>query len=135
MSPSTFDNLLLLISGGISKCPLRREVISPAERLSITLRYLISGDSQVSIASSYRVSPTSIGRIVEETCNVIWEKLLHKGYIRCPTNQEEWGNVAKGFEELWDFPNCVGALDGKHIVMQAPAGSGSSFLTTKKPTA
>ena len=132
MSPARFDHLLSLISWRITKCSLRREVISPAERLSITLRYLVSGDSQVSIASSYRVSPSSVGIIIDETCHAIWEELINHGYIRSPDNRREWESIAGTFEELWDFPNCVGALDGKHIVMQCPAGAGSSFFNYKK---
>ena len=29
--------------------------------------------------------------------------------------------------EKVDFPHCLGAIDGKHIIMQAPAESGSLF--------
>ncbi|RLU27126.1 hypothetical protein DMN91_000925 [Ooceraea biroi] len=28
---------------------------------------------------------------------------------------------------MWNFVNCIGAIDGKHIVIQAPAHSGSTF--------
>ncbi|XP_035225151.1 uncharacterized protein LOC118197725, partial [Stegodyphus dumicola] len=31
----------------------------------------------------------------------------------------------------WEFPNCIGAVDGKHIVMQAPNSSGSAFFNYK----
>jgi hypothetical protein len=39
--------------------------------------------------------------------------------------------IAHGFETKWDFPNCVGALDGKHIVMRAPANQGSNWYNYK----
>jgi len=31
---------------------------------------------------------------------------------------ENWLSKAKDFEELWNFNHCIGAIDGKHIVIQ-----------------
>ena len=48
-----------------------REPISVGQRLCITLRYLVTGNAHVTIATSYRMSPTTAGRIVKETSAVI----------------------------------------------------------------
>lgn len=36
------------------------------------------------------------------------------------------------FYTLWNFPNCCGAMDGKHIVIRCPSKSGSEFYNYKK---
>lgn len=36
-------------------------------------------------------------------------------YFQTPNTAEEWRRIAKEFEDCWGFPNCVGAMDGKHI--------------------
>lgn len=48
-----------------------------------------------------------------------------------PSSPEEWTNVAKQFEDIWNFPNCIGAIDGKHVILQAPMKSGSDFFNYK----
>jgi hypothetical protein len=40
-------------------------------------------------------------------------------------------NIAESFQEKWDFPNCVGAIDGKHVLIRCPTGSGSTYYNYK----
>lgn len=53
-------------------------------------------------------------------------------FIRVPADTDDWNNIAKEFEQRWSFLHAFGALDGKHVVMQAPPRSGSMFLNNKK---
>ena len=74
MSP---ENLLSWIGPKIKKVTTKmREPISVGQRLCVTLRYLVTGDAHVTIAASYRMRPTTVGRIVKETCAVIWNCVI-----------------------------------------------------------
>lgn len=48
-----------------------------------------------------------------------------------PNNADGWKSVARKFNDLWQFPNCIGAVDGKHVVMVAPPNAGSNFYNYK----
>ena len=48
-----------------------RDPIGPSERLALTLRYLVTGDAQRTIAASYRISPTTITRVLSEICDAL----------------------------------------------------------------
>lgn len=48
-----------------------------------------------------------------------------------PNNPEQWLKVADEFENLWNFPHCIGAMDGKHVILQAPINSGTEFRNYK----
>ena len=48
-----------------------------------------------------------------------------------PPTEQEWKTIADGFTMKWNFPNCIGAMDGKHIVIQAPYNSGSQYFNYK----
>ena len=61
MSPERFDHLLRLIGPIISKKNTSfRDAICAGERLSITLRFLASGDSQISLSFLFRVGRKSV---------------------------------------------------------------------------
>ena len=50
-------------------------------------------------------------------------------YMSLPDSKEKWLPVAKEFEEKCQFPNCVGAIDGKPLIN--PFNSGSSYFNYK----
>lgn len=52
--------------------------------------------------------------------------------FQLPKNANEWIAVAKSFEEKWQFPGCLGAIDGKHVEITQPPGSGSFYFNYKK---
>ncbi|KAJ8871551.1 hypothetical protein PR048_027875 [Dryococelus australis] len=44
---------------------------------------------------------------------------------------DEWLKIAQVLEDTWNFPNCIGALYGKHVVIRAPANSGIVYFNYK----
>ncbi|KAK3795995.1 hypothetical protein RRG08_035172 [Elysia crispata] len=107
-----------------------RPVCGMEERLVITLRYLGNGTSFRSLAFSFRMGKTTVAEIVYETVVAIWEELQP---IHMPVPSEEnLRSVAAGFLSNWNFPNCVGAIDGKHVPIRCPSNSGSMFFNYKK---
>ena len=50
-------------------------------------------------------------------CNVLWKRLSEVGFIKQPDSTAELKNIAKEYEKYWNFPNCVGAIDGKYVTM------------------
>jgi hypothetical protein len=81
------------------------------------------------LAFSFRLGHSTVHNIVKETCAALWTALV-KDYME-PLDEDSWRSVERQYYEKWNFPNCVGAIDGKHIVMQAPASSGSAYYNYK----
>ena len=57
---------------------------------------------------------------------MIW-KVLYPVFVKLPSSEDEWKGISDEFYKQWNSPNCLGAIDGKHVVMQAPRGAGSTF--------
>lgn len=73
---------------------------------------------------------STIAEIVRVTCKQIWIHLKQKEMPE-PT-MSMWQTIAEDFYKKTNFPNCVGALDGKHIRCINPQGGGSNFFNYKK---
>lgn len=42
--------------------------------------------------------------------------------------KEIWEKSAEGFKNVWQFPNCIGAIDGKHVTIKCPKNTGSNHF-------
>ncbi|XP_023246484.1 uncharacterized protein LOC111643243 [Copidosoma floridanum] len=130
MSPTLFDEFLAIFGLKITKQVAVRSPISATIRLQVTLRFLATGDNLKSLDYLFRVSDSTISKIVEETCEEILNCLKFKVF---PTKLTEnfWKNVAADFEEHWNFSHCIGCVDRKVITMKAPPHSNSFFYDYK----
>lgn len=45
--------------------------------------------------------------------------------------KENWKKISAEYREIWNFPNCIGSLDGKHINIQCPIKGGSAYFNFK----
>lgn len=52
--------------------------------------------------------------------------------FQMPRTAGEWKVIAADFEKNWNFNNCSGAIDGKHVHIKKPAKSGSYYFNYKK---
>ncbi|KAL0103964.1 hypothetical protein PUN28_016968 [Cardiocondyla obscurior] len=129
MYPETFELLLSIVGPHIEKQYCIRDPISSRTRLLICLRYLASGDSMTSISYSFRVAVCTVSKIISETCEELWNTL--QKLVFPDVKEENWLKIANNFAIKWNFPHCIGAIDGKHVQIQSPPHSGSTFYNYK----
>lgn len=42
-----------------------------------------------------------------------------------------WQQIADNFNTIWQFPHCLGAIDGRHIKFRPPRSDGSYYYNYK----
>nr|CAI5831833.1 unnamed protein product [Callosobruchus analis] len=67
-------------------------------------------------------------KIVVEVCKAVNEVLEDE--FKLPDNRTKWLEVEKGFKK--NFAHAIGAIDGKHVVMQCPRNSGSEYYNCQE---
>nr|CAH7734526.1 unnamed protein product [Callosobruchus chinensis] len=56
---------------------------------------------------------STVGKIIKEVCAALWE-VFQPLHMKQPTTAD-FLRISEEYNRLWDFPNCIGAWDGKHI--------------------
>lgn len=103
--------------------------ISPKAKLAMVLEFLASGSHQRHIASVYRVSAALLGRIIDQVCDAICVEFERDAFKTHTT--ADWLEIASQYYAKWNFPNCLGAIDGKHVPIRRPPNAGSLFFNYK----
>lgn len=92
-------------------------------------RFLATGNTFNVIARSFRMGDSTCAACIYTTLDAIWEE-LGPVYLGPPTS-EMWAASAEEFRRRWRFPNCVAAIDGKHVQLQCPNNTGSMYFNYK----
>ncbi|XP_057310614.1 uncharacterized protein LOC130648579 [Hydractinia symbiolongicarpus] len=109
---------------------MMRDPISPEEKLAVTLRFLATGESYESLMYQFRIHKTTISQFILTVCQEIYLSFKDQ-YLHLPNTKEEWMAQEEKIRTRWQFPNCIGAADGKHISILHPKDSGSEFYNYK----
>ena len=127
MSPDRFDHLLGLVTPLITKKDARfRKAIPACERLALTLRFLATGESQISLSFQFKIGRATVSKFLAET-SVAISKVSFEEYMDAPSTLEECKHIADSFEDIWNMPHVIGAIDGKHIRLKCPKNTGSLY--------
>ena len=112
-------------------CAFRyHQPLEPGLNIAITLRFLATGNSFQSMEFNWCTAHNTIGKFIPEMCDAIVEEYAREVF-RTPTTTDGWLEIAKGFQERWNFPYSCGALDGKHVAIWKPKQSGSIYYNYK----
>ena len=133
MKYSSFEFFLANIERDITQMELAKgglKPIIPDKRLTLTLRFLANGESFQSLSFQFGILKSAIYYIVQEVWRAIIANLPCR-YLKIPGTKSEWMKIVKQFYDYWNFPNAVGAIDGKHTTFQKPAGGGSFYCNYK----
>uniref|UniRef100_A0AAG5DFQ1 DDE Tnp4 domain-containing protein n=1 Tax=Anopheles atroparvus TaxID=41427 RepID=A0AAG5DFQ1_ANOAO len=131
LSRTDFNYLLSIITPKIRKQDTyMRYAISARDKLIITLRFLAAGDDYKSLEYAYRVSEQAISLFIPHVCDSLVQLL--QDYVKLPSSSEEWLQVSGAFQNKWNFPHAIGAIDGKHVKIKAPKNSGTDYFNYKQ---
>lgn len=90
---------------------------------------MATGESLRSLSFAFRISHCYISTIIKGTLQALRDH-LHPIFLKSPSKEELKQN-ALDFWKKWNFPNCILAIDGKHIRIFCPRKSGSLFFNYK----
>lgn len=89
-----------------------------------------TGLSFRSLVFEFNIGRSTVSEIIYNTCQVIWNRL--QVFEMPEPTKEMWIEIANTFHTKTNFPNCLGAIDGKHIRCKNPKNAGSLYFNYKK---
>lgn len=77
----------------------------------------------------FRLGISTVSKIVKQVTQEIWRTM--KSVCLAQPDAEKWKCIAEDFYSAANYPNCVGAMDGKHVRVTQPTHTGSMYYNYK----
>ena len=132
ISKSLFGEILEKVYSSILSCSAAGDSIDPAKKLALTLRYIATGDDFTTLAHLFGVGQSTVRTIICDVTYSIATNPFFKSLVRFPSEEEEFYKISKEFFDMFQFPDCVGAVDDTHIKIQKPRVDPTSYFDYKK---
>jgi len=107
-----------------------REPLPVGFKVVVTLRFLATGQNYEELSYQFLCGSNTICNFIPEVLSALL-RVYGDQYLRMPNCSDDWMTIADGFNDKFDFPHCVGAIDGKHIEVKCPANTNSRFFNFK----
>ena len=108
--------------GGKTPVELRKQIL-------ITIWMLANPECIRSVSDQFDISLSTCYEVYMQVCAVITNNLAQR-FIDLPEGNEARNTIQK-FEEQRGFPGILGAIDGTHILIQAPLKDPEQYINRK----
>lgn len=110
-------------------CPfLVNRTLDIPKKLLCSIWLLANQESFRGVADRFDMSKGTLHYIFSDICKVLCT--LSNQYIQWP-REDEFANLANGFQDKTGFPGVIGAIDGTHIPILAPTFHRNSYINRK----
>ena len=75
---------------------------------------------------SFCIGKSTVSKIIAETCDAL-HQVLFPLYVKPPLSNNEWKVIFRDFEELWNLPHVIGAIDRKLVQIECLKNSGTLY--------
>lgn len=94
-------------------------LLSLCDQVAVSLRRLGSGESLGIIGDSFGLTHSNVAQITWRFVEAMEKRALH--HLRWPDDDSDMERIKSKFEKLSGLPNCCGAIDVTHILMNLRA--------------
>nr|ACD54739.1 PIF/Harbinger-like protein [Adineta vaga] len=108
-----------------------RATIPVDKRIAIALYTLGSSSELRKIAHLFGIGRSTTGEILREFCSTLVETLFYQ-FIKFPKSPDEIKETINGFYDKFNYPMCIGSVDGTHIAIKPPKGYETDYYNYKK---
>ena len=131
VDPATFRDLVARLRPRIEKKTTNfRHPLEAEQRLMVALRYYATGEAYRGLRFVTVIAHNTISKLVVDVSEAIIDTMVEE-FMPFPSTTDAWNDIATKFEERWQFPHGLGAIDGKHVRIVKPRSSGSIYFNYK----
>ncbi|CAF4211088.1 unnamed protein product, partial [Rotaria sordida] len=129
---STFAQLVNQIGIYLKKKDTVLRLAIPVDKRVACALYLLGTTGELrTIGHLFGIGKCSAANILHSFCSVIVE-IYFRRLIKFPTTQQEIRATTDAFLKKYNYPMCLGALDGTHIAIEPPIGYEPDYYNYKK---